>query len=462
MAERKTGPVKPPTIDLTARSADKPAPDAGKTDKDTTMSAATRSDKPRSERVSTAGKAEAHGPHKAKPDLASAADKPETSDAAQKAKPSGKSNGVLPLVLTGVAGTVFGGILGLAGAYGLATLGYWPSGTDATRIAALSDEVKSLYVKKSELGAVVDRAVGDVTSELAALGDRVGTLEANAPADPTPALDALTPRVATLETGLAALGKKLDTAVIGGGDPAAEEALGSLTSRLDGISTETDQLSAKLAALEAAKTVAPETVTALDTVLQTLERKVETLSSGVEALQSAPAPKPVDLRLPLALSGLSDALETGAGFSRELALIRAALPDLAIPDIVAAAAVSGLGNPSDLEARFTALLPGILAAKPADDRASWTDRLVDKFKALVALRPVAGSADTSPEALVSRIEAALGARDYAAAAKAFAALPQPMRQAAGGIDGTVDAFAAASDLVARAREAALVLAGAQS
>lgn len=440
MAERKTGPVKPPTIDLTARSADKEQPKKPETEKpaaETTMA--------RPETIAPAA----------------GAGKPDAKPAEKKAAPSSASHRPeartkLSLVLAaGIVGAIAGGVLGLAAAYGLALFGYWPGSSDTAAIAALSDEVKSLYVKKSDIGGVVDRSVGEVSSEVANLKERVSSLETAIPRDPAPDLSVFDSRIGVLETRLGELGQKLDAAVIGGGDPAAEAAVKDIGTRLD-------TLSAALSELESGQARTPDALAALETSLQAVRNEVDGLAANLSALANAPAPEPVDLRLPLALDGLSDALETGAGFAGELALIQAALPDLAIPAEVTAAAATGLGAPAALQERFTALVPDLLAAKPIDRTADWTGQVLDRLKALIALRPVATSDSDTPEALVSRIEAALAAHEYAVASAAFAALPEPMRAAADGIDRSVGQFAALSDLIGRARAAALALAGAQT
>ena len=451
MAERKSGPVKPPTIDLTPRSkpGDAPADDAKK------PAESARSRTPETARAQSAA---AKDKPAAKPDA-----KAETASGTRAAsggdypkKTSAKAGSRAGAALwAGLAGTVFGGALGLAGAYGLAMAGYWPGGSDGTELAELRSDLTTLYVKKADVGGVVDRAVGEVQSGLGDLETRIAALESQAPAEAAPDLTPIETRLNALETGFADLGSKLDAAVIGGGDADA-------TAAVNGIGARMDAMSATLRALETRPSVDPDTVAKLQTALSALQAEVATLSGGVSALQSAPEPEPVDLRLPLALSGLAEALETGASFDRELALITAALPDLAIPQSVSAAAIRGLGAPSALEAAFMVRVPDMLAARPADKSASWTDQALDRLKALVALRPVAADDDTTPEGLISHIEAALKARDYAVAAAAFEALPAPMQAKAGGLGDTMNQFAEAAALISAARSEALVLAGAGS
>ncbi len=452
MAERKSGPVKPPTIDLTAKSKEtdgpkKPASDTAAASAAKPAGAGAPASRPPS------------GGDKTKPDAAVSGKKEDV----KAASPSRIS--AMPLLAVGLAGTILGGALGLGGAYGLAVLGYWPATkTDTSAVAALSSEMSSLYVKKSDIGAVVDRAIANVDSGVSALDERVSALETAKPADNSPAISALDERVATLETGLKTLSDKLDAATISGGDAAAADAVAGLKDQMTSLSAKSDALTTKVAALETAGTSAAsaDAVTALGESVDALKSELAAVSSGLTALQSAPEPVPIDLRLPLALSGIAEALDTGAPFAADLDMIRAALPDLAIPQQVAEAATSGLGSPADLASRFEAKVPDILAARPADKRGEWTDQLWDRVKALVALRPVATGNDTSPEAEVARIEKALADRDFAAAASGFAALPEAMKSQAGGLGVEIGRFAATADLMHKARTAALSTTGAGS
>lgn len=447
MAERKTGPVKPPTLDLKARTSDAEA-DAPKADKAQAETAAapvsrTPDSAPRARASERTGKAD--GGETNKPGDGPA--KPKATKKSDASSPNGQSTAII----AGVAGALVGGVLGLGGAYGLAQYGYWP-GSASDAAASLREELSGLYVKRSDIGAVVDRAVSEVRAELANVEPRIAALEtASAPADLSP----LETRLETLDAQLADLSQKLEAAMIASGDPQAAETLAAIATRLD-------DLSASVTALDAREIVAPESVTSLETSLGAVQSGLSAVTADVDAIKNAPEPAPVDLRLPLALSGLTEALVTGAPFSRELALIRAALPNMSIPDEVTFASAQGLGAPGALEAQFLAKVPDILAAKPADASASWSDQALDRLKALVALRPVATSDDTSPEGLVSRIEAALMARDFAVASAAFAALPQPMQAASGGLGRNIDRFAATAELVTRARSEALALAGSQS
>ncbi len=469
MAERKSGPVKPPTIDLTARSTESDGSKKTEAKKPEVEKADVGASKPASARTPSSRPASGSDDKRGDKTTAGAATPGKTDDA--KAASISRSS-AMPLLAVGLAGTILGGALGLGGAYGLATLGYWPAAkTDTSGIEALSSEVSSLYVKKSDIGAVVDNALADVDTGITALDGRIAALETAAPADNGPAIAALDERIGTVQTGLEALSGRLDAATISGGDAAAADAVTGLTESINSVSAsmkslseKSDALAARVAALEDAGTtsVSADEVAALGQSVDALKTEIAGISSGLASLQSAPEPTPIDLRLPLALSGIAEALDTGAPFAADLAMIRAALPDLDIPAGVADAAASGLGSPADLSARFAARVPDILAARPATDQGDWTAQLWDRVKALVALRPVASGDDASPEAQVARIEAALADRDFAAAARSFASLPDAMTAEAGELGDDIARFAATAELMGKARSAALATTGAGS
>src|SRR5690606_34906339 len=128
--------------------------------------------------------------------------------------------------------------------------------------------------------------------------------------------------------------------------------------------------------------------------------------------------------------------------------VAAALPDLAVPDPLTAAAGTGLATPEALSARFVAVLPEMLAAGSADEPRTWQDSAGNWLQSLLALRPAEEVEGDTPAAIVSRLEAALGRRDYAAAVELFAALPPGMRAAAGDLPDAVAARAAAQAFLA--------------
>ncbi|MBU1174190.1 MAG: hypothetical protein KKH72_02225, partial [Alphaproteobacteria bacterium] len=221
MAERKPGPVKPPTIDLTAREQ--------KTD---TQEPENKAAEPSAAlRQPDADPMPGRAPSTAAGRRPAGTEKKPAGETASADAPPPKRGGSARFVVAGLAGTLLGGALGLAGAYGLAFFGYWPGGGADAEIAALREDIGALYVKRSEIGGIVDRSVGEVGSELSGLDTRLLALETAVPEDMTPALDALDQRVSALTTDLDALGTALETAVISGGDAAATETLNGFDAR---------------------------------------------------------------------------------------------------------------------------------------------------------------------------------------------------------------------------------------
>jgi len=103
------------------------------------------------------------------------------------------------------------------------------------------------------------------------------------------------------------------------------------------------------------------------------------------------------------------------------------------------------------------VLPEILAARDTTN-ADWTQSAIDWAKSMLALRPAEEMEGDSPEAVVSRLEAAMERRDYTAALPLLEALPQAMQDKATLVSADIRAHAAASQLVADLRARALTTA----
>jgi len=312
-----------------------------------------------------------------------------------------------------------GGLVGLGAAYGLAWFGLWPTPPAAPpqpdpRIAPLALAVPQLETNTETL-----------TTELAGLGTRLAALEAQpapdgaaAPAAVTEQLASLTQRLAALETAPAAT-------------PAEPADATALTAELDALRQQTTDLAGRLDASEA--------------IIAGLGRELAARSTADDATA----------RLPLIVSGLESTFATGRPFASELAALRRALPEAGVPEALAARAETGLPRPDAVAERFAALLPAMLAGRPAAADASWQDATADWFRGLLALRPAGPVAGDSPDAIMARLEAALAQRDFAAARAELASLPAPMQQAAGPVAADIAALAGAEDFLAGLRATAL-------
>lgn len=402
--DTKSGPIKPPVLDLTAReSASGAKPDP---------------------------KAEAK-PASAIPPGAKPADKPVR--AAAPAEPS------FPL-----GATIAGGVLGLAAAYGLALGGLWPAPPPPAAPAAVADPRLAQFAAaipeletvtrttQSELAAVNQRIAALETAEPAAVPPPQEAPRAAAPTQPTPA-----PAVdlRAIEAELAALQSRVEALPTDAPPPVDVEALNG---DIAGLGSRLDELAARLGTAEAG--------------LRTLDT---TVSQTTAALAEQPDDIGAVLQLPLILSGLETAFANGRPYETELASLRAASPSTQPPTSVANAAPTGLPRPDLIQQRFGEVLPTILAGRPADPDAQWTNGALDWFASAIALRPTGELPGDAPQAIASRLEGAIARRDFAAAKTLFDALPEPMRSAADDVPAMVAAQADAAQFLQTVRTEAL-------
>jgi hypothetical protein len=201
---------------------------------------------------------------------------------------------------------------------------------------------------------------------------------------------------------------------------------------LDGLTAATEarlrQLEESLAGLQAAlkDNIVP---SGGDDRVAALSSEVDRLSARLAELADKP---PVDRNTSAAargmtFAGLRAAAERGESFREELALLR-----LLGVDAVTLAELDRVkdGAPSKaaLAARFEAVAEAVVAASDTDPAdATVIARIWRQARSLVTIRPVGPIAGTTPEAIVSRMRAAVTAGDIAAALAERAALPEPGR-----------------------------------
>jgi hypothetical protein len=401
MAERATGPVQPPVIDLTARAGARADND---TRPPTEASSAHRNDNPpRSRRRLD----DANWP-----------------------------------LLGGVA--VGGAVLGTILTYLLALALPLPShqqqapdlsaevSAQGTQLQSLGTSVADLKTQTTKTQESLDATITQLDSGLTDVKKSVADVQASIPAAQPP-VD-LTP----LEGEIRTLKAQVDAIAGGasGGDAAAiaqslaqtEASITSLTTRLNGVDSTVSSMR-----------------TDLDAARKTLTDHIDAASPN----EVGPA-----LKLPLILSGLESAFGDGKPFADDLAALTTVMPGAAIPPALGTAASTGLSRPDVLLRNFEATLPAILAARD-DTTGDWTSNAVDWAKSLLALRPAEEIEGDSPDAIVSRIEGAMGRNDYGTATTLLGQLPQPMQQAATPVSGDIAAHAAAEQFVADLRSKAL-------
>ncbi|ODT80949.1 MAG: hypothetical protein ABS76_14265 [Pelagibacterium sp. SCN 64-44] len=373
--ETRSGPVKPPVLDLTARAGGPEAPGA----------------RPEEE-------------PKAKP--APAAPSP----AARAASSDGRAG-------LAIGAALGGGVLGLAAAYGLAWFGLWPT-TPASvppadpRLAQFATAIPELEASSQGL-----------RSELAALTQRLQALEAAEPVSAAQGGDA--EALAAVRGDVAALAARIDTL-----NPAAPAEAG--------LSGRVDEIAARLGSAEAQ--------------LRQLDSSV---SENAAALAGQSGSIDAVLQLPLILSSLESAFAGGRPYQTELAALRTALPQASIPPAITNGAGEGLTRPDVIATRFAEVLPAMLAGRPADPNADWQEGALDWFRGVIALRPTGESVGGDPEAVMSRLEAAIARRDFTSAEALFASLPAPMQAAAGAVPSLVTAQAEAARFLTALRQEAL-------
>lgn len=399
MADRSTGPVKPPVIDLTARNANaRPEERASATE---TPPPGTR------ERNPVVDLGDANWP-----------------------------------LLGGVA--LGGAILGTILTYLLANALPLPSrGPDipdlqpeltaqGEKLDALSSTVTGLQQSTTRTQVSLDATIAQLDAGIAQLNQSIADVQASVP-EPAPPVD-LTPLETQIKTlkaqvdAIAAGASGADAGIIAQSIADLETGISSLTTRLNGVDSTVVSLR-----------------TDLDAARNALTQHIDA------ALPNEVGPA---LKLPLILSGLEGAFATGRSFQTELDALRAVLPDIVIPATLATAAANGLIRPDALDAEFRLAVPEILGARDTTNQ-DWAQTAIDWAKSVLALRPADEIEGDSPEAVVSRLEAAMERRDYATALTLIDVLPPAMRDEATLVATDIRAHAEAAKLVADLRARAL-------
>ena len=447
MAERKSGPVKPPVIDLTARPAEPEKSAAAAASIASSASPKAAEAKAAEAKAADAKAADARPAEASKP---SESQKPAGETAVPPARPERRRGAGLAL---GISGAIGGAVIATAVCYGLATAGLWPvpaSDVDA-RIAALqsglADSQKSTAVNTSALAALNTRVGGlesDFAAKLAAASDALakvqqalGQLQA---AKPQPS------DLAPVEAEVKALSSRLDAVAAG----ASSADAGAIAANLASLQQTVSGLAEKLATLDSRGT-------ATDAALGSLKAELASAKAAIDQAASAPSPKAIAsaMQLPLLISALEADFAAGRPYAGDLDALKSAVPEAHVPASVSDFAANGLPAPGELSRRFEAAMPDIFAARPPATDSSWQGQATDWLKGLLALRPQGESAGDAPDAVLSRLEAAVGRHDFADAAKLLGQLPPGMQQAAGDVAAQIRALADADSFIAALRSTAL-------
>jgi hypothetical protein len=452
MAERKSGPVKPPVIDLTAKparprpAAPKPvAPDPVTAGEAVLVADAAPQAMPAEAIAAPAAEAAAPAPE---PKTAVASDPSAESVTEPPRSPPPRPLARLAMPWSAITiAAVAGALLGTALTY------------LAVNFIALPDSRPVIADPSARLEAQ-DKVIADLTARLAAAETAATTARSSAEQAATRAaadIDALKQQVAAipaptavdlepLQTQVASLEDRI--AAIGAGASGADAT--ALADTISGLEGGIGEVRAALDALTQRTSTAEASVAALRGEVDATKSAVAAQTSMLGSSDIGPA-----VRLPLMVSGVESAFANGRPFAAELTGLTTLLPDLTVPDAIRAAAPSGLPRPDAVAAEFTEKVPTILAGRMSDSSGDLTQDAIDWAKGLLALRPVEETEGTTPEAIVSRLEAAIGRRDFVGATALLDQLPEAMQVAAGDTATDIRTLAAADGFIATLRAKAL-------
>jgi hypothetical protein len=266
-------------------------------------------------------------------------------------------------------------------------------------------------------------------------------------------LATLNQRVASLEQG-APSGAAVPADVTGVTDDLAR-----LSSRIDGLEKTPTPDTGAVDALRSDFTALGGRIDELGARVGTAEASLRTLDTTMSETRATLAAQPSDigavLQLPLILSGFETAFATGRPYETELAALRAAAPATKIPTVIANQASEGLTRPDVIAQRFDAVLPAILAGRPADPDAEWQSGALNWFAGAIALRPTSEMDGDTTEAITSRLIGAVERRDFATAQSLLQRLPGPMQAAAGAVPAMLAEQAEAETFLQALRDSAL-------
>ncbi len=404
MAERKSGPVKPPVIDLTARTAAAESNSAA----EATTDNGERQDPPR--------------------------------------PPRPQARLAMPWSAISIAAAV-GALLGVGATYAVATLvplpDHRPQISDPS--ARLENQDASISDIEIRLGAVegqakrtqisLDATIAQLDAGLTGLRQTIAAAPAGTPIDLTP----LEARVKTVEDRIAA---------IGAGAPSADGS--ALASSIANLSSALDAIKSDLASQQARLQSQDDALAKAASDIALAKSAISSQNQSMLGRDIGPA-----VRLPLLVAAIESSFDTGGPFASELAALLKLLPDVTVPDSVNAAAASGLPRPDSVAVQFAAIVPAILSARTATTSKDLWEGTLEWTKALLAFRPTGELDGDTPDAVMSRLEGAVQRRDFVAASGLLDALPQQMRDAAGAAGGDIRTLAAAGQFIADLRSKAL-------
>jgi hypothetical protein len=308
-----------------------------------------------------------------------------------------RRGGFVPLLLGGVIAAGIG--------YGAAYMGYLPTaGGDSDQTAAIADALQgqsealaALQAQVSDLAAAAPAAsqagevdLSPVLEQIEGLASRLG--------ETTGSLETLAARVATLE----------DRPILSGDIDADTAAALEAASRLEAeLIAEREAAAQRAEALQAAEAAAAEAEAAAAAAIAEAEAAAAAATARAEA--------------DAALGQVQVALETGAPYADALAALDAVVE---VPEGLSAAADTGVQTLESLQAAFPPLARAALPVALQETAGeAMSDRLGAFVMGQIGGRSVEPREGDDPDAVLSRIEAAVRSGDLSAALGELPALP---------------------------------------
>lgn len=229
------------------------------------------------------------------------------------------------------------------------------------------------------------------------------------------------PRVAELDRRLIELDAKLGAMASSPAKPAPETvaALAAQTTRVGKIDDTVAAQTTRVGKID-------DTLAGLDKRLASLEQQLATPKTDARAAQ-APDVRTRDIDAGAArvvvAQGLLAAVQSGASFAQPLAALRALGVEEPTLARLSASAGSGVPTIAALRENFAAARTKLRPATKPTAGAGFGDTMMARLGSLVSIKPATERAGPSPEAVATRIDAALGRDDLAGALAEVRALP---------------------------------------
>lgn len=334
----------------------------------------------------------------------------------------------------GFVALLLGGVIAAGLGYGAAYLGYLPeqSVDMETPLAGLSE---ALDGQTSALSALVDRT-GTIEAQIAALPDAPEPVDLSPLGERIDALGAAIEANAQSLQGLTDRVAYLESLPLGTGDGADNSA--AIAAAVAQMQAALQEQSAELAAQQAENA-------AMSAEIQDIAAAAEDRIAAAEARAEA---RVGGATAQAALGQLRIAVATGAPFAGALADV-AAGTGVEVPEALQAAAATGVPTLDHLQSAFPTAARAALPIAIRETAGEGTMNRVTAFlQSQIGGRSLEPQEGGSPDAILSRAEAAMQSGDVTAALTEIAALPAPAQEVLAAWVADAERRVAATDAMA--------------